>query len=143
MIATALGNWLRGIMRGCTGTPPFHAAMTMESGFGQLLETFSRPGAGYRPHSDMAAVRWAYDTKLAIALRALSRANGAFSHATCQLGRMKNERALVGWWTGHSVRERATELNNLLGELAVFCDRTAKDILIIKALTLVPASLRQ
>ena len=50
---------------------------------------------------------------------------------------MKNEWALVPWWTGHSVRELATELNNLLGELAVFFDRTAKDILIIKALTLV------
>jgi hypothetical protein len=108
----------------------------MESGFGQLLETFSRPGAGYRPHSDMAAVGWAYDTKLAIALKALSRASGAFSHATCQLLRMKNERAIFAIGA-------TTELNNLLGELAVFCDRTAKDIFIIKALTLVPASLRQ
>ena len=113
------------------------------SALGQYLEPCPLPGARNIRHSDVAAMKGVYDKKIANALKALSGGKGAFRNAMCLLGTIKKKKALVGFWTVRTAREGATEVDNLLGQLAVCCDRTAKDILRIRELSLVPSSVIQ
>ena len=103
-----------------------------QSALGPLLEKFPLPGGGYIPPSEVAAMRWAYDTKIANAVSGLCLAHGALAKAMFLLETITKKRTLVQCWTVDNAGEVATDLDNLLRELAVCCERIAKDILTMR-----------
>ena len=99
-----------------------------QSALKQIVETVPLPGDVNISDSEVVAMRCAYDTKIANALSGLCLAQGALAKAMCLLETITKKRTLVQCWTVDNAEESATELDNLLRELAVCCERIAKDI---------------
>ena len=99
-----------------------------QSALKQIVETVTLPGYVNISDSEVVAMRCAYDTKIANAVSGLCLAQGALAKAMCLLETITKKRTLVQCWTVDNSGEVATELDNLLRELAVCCERIAKDI---------------
>ena len=110
------------------------------SAVGQLVERFPSPGAGYIPKSEVVAIGGAYDFKIIKAASGLCEARAAIRTATGIIRTIRKKRALVQYWTVHNAGEGESELEKLLGEWAVCCDRITKAIFTTKGTVLLPAS---
>ena len=110
------------------------------SAAGQLVEGFLLPGAGYIPKSEVVAIGRAYDMKIVKAASGLWEARAAIRTATDIIRTIRKKRALVQFWTVHNAGEGRSELDNLLGEWGVCCDRITQAVLTTKGTVLSPAS---
>ena len=111
------------------------------SAVGQLVERFPPPGAGYIPKSEVVAIGRAYDMKIVKAASGLWEARAAIRTATDIIRTIRKKRALVQFWTVDDAGEGRSELDDLLGEWGVCCDRITKAVLTTKRTVLSPASM--